>query len=123
MAIAISARRPQTRLGRKPDGISSHLQREPKHGSILLHHYLVSVTFLRRITLSPFYQTWADIKREALQSITLSTTAPDDSILPKIDDLIATLLDQGAKMQRAEKMLGICLICSSRDGAHVMVLT
>jgi hypothetical protein len=88
MAIAISARRPQTRLGRKPDGISSHLQREPKHGYILLHHYLVSVTFLRRITLSPFYQTWADIKREALQSITLSTTAPDDSILPKIDDLI-----------------------------------
>jgi hypothetical protein len=70
-----------------------------------LGHELRVYDLINRV--APFYSTWADIKRESLRSVTLSTTSPLDHALPSIDDLVKDLLDQDAEMKRQDKQINL----------------
>jgi hypothetical protein len=48
--------------------------------------------------ITPYYSTWADIKRDSLRHITFNDTVTPDNQLPSIEDLVKDLLDHNAEM-------------------------
>ncbi|KAI6787438.1 hypothetical protein KC343_g10664 [Hortaea werneckii] len=54
--------------------------------------------------ITPYYSTWADIKRDSLRHITFNDTATPDDQLPSIEDLVKDLLDHDAEMKRQDKL-------------------